>query len=136
MALSAKESAKETAKETAKGVPAHDAIHSLGAEGPLLSVRGKFVPIIDVADRLGLSVKDYASDPQTLLLVETESAGQCALSVDTILDQRQIVIKSLDGVYGNIQGVSAATILGDGRIAMILDPDGIAGISPRTQLSA
>lgn len=116
--------------------PTHDSIHSLGSDGPLLSIRGKFVPIIDVGAQLGLAAKDNLKLPETLLLVETESIGQCALSVDTIIDQRQIVIKSLDGVYGNIQGVSAATILGDGRIAMILDPDGIAGISPRTQLSA
>lgn len=116
--------------------PTHDAIHSLGADGPLLSVRGKFVPIIDVGAQLGLTTVQKQTTPETLLLVETAAAGQCALSVDAIVDQRQIVIKSLDGVYGDIQGVSAATILGDGKIAMILDPDGIAGISSKPQISA
>jgi len=45
--------------------------------------------------------------------------------VDGISDQRQVVIKSLQGDYGNIIGISAATILGDGKIALIVDPDGI-----------
>lgn len=116
--------------------PNEDAVHSLGAEGPLLSVRGKFLPIIDVASYLGLNVDSDIEIPKTLLLVETETAGQCALSVDAILDQRQIVIKSLDGVYGNVPGVSAATILGDGKIAMILDPDGIVSLSSRMQIAA
>ena len=59
------------------------------------------------------------------MLVSTENMKSCAFSVDGISDQRQVVIKSLQGEYGDIVGVSAATILGDGKIALIVDPDGI-----------
>ena len=45
-----------------------------------------------------------------------------ALLVDTIDDQRQVVIKGLQESYGHVPGVAAATILGDGQIALILDP--------------
>ena len=48
-----------------------------------------------------------------------------ALMVDAIQDQRQVVIKSLEANYGHVEGIAAATILGDGRIALILDTDAI-----------
>lgn len=113
--------------ETMRG--SDDMINSLGADGTLLSIRGNFVPICDVAGALGLYRQ---SDQQAgvYLLVETETGQRCALAVDDIHDQRQVVIKSLDGVCGEIAGVAAATILGDGKIAMILDPESIIAASP------
>ena len=60
-----------------------------------------------------------------LLLIETENDRRCALIVDQIQDQRQVVIKSLETNYRRVDGVAAATILGDGRIALIIDPDRI-----------
>jgi two-component system chemotaxis sensor kinase CheA len=59
------------------------------------------------------------------LLVECEAGRRAALAVDVIHDQRQVVIKSLEENYGVIPGISAATILGDGRIALIVDPEEI-----------
>ncbi|KAE9629198.1 chemotaxis protein CheA [Parasedimentitalea maritima] len=106
-----------------------DMINNLGADGTLLSIRGSFVPICDVASSLGLR-RDTTNEPAGVyLLVETENGDRCALAVDDIHDQRQVVIKSLDGVCGNVPGVSAATILGDGKIAMILDPESIVTAS-------
>ena len=57
---------------------------------------------------------------------------RAALIVDAIMEQRQVVIKGLGQSYGNIPGVAAATILGDGQIALILDPADLvrAGINP------
>ncbi len=52
-----------------------------------------------------------------------------ALMVDAIQDQRQVVIKSLEANYGHVDGIAAATILGDGRIALILDTDAIVNAS-------
>lgn len=113
--------------ETMRG--SDDMINNLGADGTLLSIRGNFVPICDVAGALGLR---HCNDqpPGVYLLVETETGQRSALAVDDIFDQRQVVIKSLDGVCGNIPGVAAATILGDGKIAMILDPESIIAASP------
>ncbi|MQY43876.1 chemotaxis protein CheA [Epibacterium sp. SM1969] len=113
--------------ETMRG--SDDMINNLGADGTLLSIRGNFVPICDVAGALGLR-HNYDQPPGVYLLVETETGERSALAVDDIFDQRQVVIKSLDGVCGNIPGVAAATILGDGKIAMILDPESIIAASP------
>ncbi|MFW8596107.1 chemotaxis protein CheA [Cribrihabitans neustonicus] len=113
--------------ETMRG--SDDMINSLGADGTLLSIRGNFVPICDVAGALGL-YRESGRQGGVYLLVETETGQRCALAVDDIHDQRQVVIKSLDGVCGEIPGVAAATILGDGKIAMILDPESIIAASP------
>jgi len=106
-----------------------DMINNLGADGTLLSIRGSFIPICDVASSLGLRDGSSREPAGVYLLVETENGDRSALAVDDIHDQRQVVIKSLDGVCGNVPGVSAATILGDGKIAMILDPESIVTAS-------
>lgn len=111
--------------ETIRAKP--DDLHNLDSEGRVLSIRGNFVPVINVADRLGLR-KPSSRDEQVFLLVETVTFGQTALAVDAIHDQRQVVVKSLEAAYGRVAGISAATILGDGKIAMILDPESIVQI--------
>jgi two-component system chemotaxis sensor kinase CheA len=105
--------------------PEKGAVENMGTRERLLSIRGNYVPIIEVAEHLGL-INEINNDPnEVLLLVETEQSGQCALAVDAIHDQRQVVVKSLSSACGNVPGVSAATILGDGKIAMIIDTESI-----------
>ncbi len=106
--------------------PGVNDLHIVGTNEQLLSIRGKFIPVVDVAKGLGFTRPANHPEPKTLLLVETEKQGQCALIVDRVFDQRQVVIKGLDTNYGAVPGVSAATVLGDGQIALILDPDAIA----------
>ncbi len=107
--------------------PEENDVHALGSKGQLLSIRGSYLPIVDVAEQLGLKPNRSEDEQPILLLVETDGRRQCALAVDGLHDQRQVVIKGLDGTYGNIHGISAATILGDGKIALIIDTDAIAG---------
>lgn len=104
--------------------PGPEDLHQLGTNESLLSIRGRFIPMIDVATNLGFPERD-PNQPPLLLLVETENQSQCALVVDAVHDQRQVVIKGLESNYGNIPGVSAATVLGDGQIALILDADAL-----------
>lgn len=104
-------------------------VQQIGPEERLLSIRGRFVPIIDLAETLGFPRASSDDPAMLLLLVETEARGTCALLVDRVHDQRQVVIKGLEGNYGQVAGVSAATVLGDGQIALILDPDGIVAQS-------
>ena len=59
------------------------------------------------------------------LLIEGEDGARAALLVDAIQGQRQVVIKSLEANYRQVAGVAAATILGDGRVALILDVDAV-----------
>lgn len=101
--------------------PKNSDVHNMGSNAGVIAVRESFVPLIDVADKLGFS--EGAADPSegVVILVETDEGKQNALLVNSIQDQRQVVIKSLEVSYGHIPGVAAATILGDGRVALILD---------------
>mgnify|MGYP002149160375 CR=1 FL=1 len=105
--------------------PAAGEVQGLGANRHMLNVRGKFIPVLPLYHLLGAA--DAVSHPEqgVLIVVETESSGQAALLVDTISDQRQFVIKSLDTHYRAVEGVAGATILGDGQVALILDVDGL-----------
>lgn len=104
-------------------------IHRVGPEAEVVRVRGAYVPIVDVARSLGLP-GGAPPGAGILLLVNTESQGLTALRVGAIHDQRQVVIKSLESNYAAIPGVSAATILGDGKIALILDPEAVIRLAP------
>lgn len=101
-------------------------INRVGASQSLLSIRGRFIPVVDVARSLGFTATRPPTSTPLMLLVEGENQTQCALIVDEVHDQRQIVIKGLDTNYGAVAGVSAATVLGNGQIALILDTDAIA----------
>lgn len=100
-------------------------IHPVGQDGRVVVNRERLVPIMDLGEVFGLRPAPEVLDNHVLLLVETDNNRHCALIVDGIQDQRQVVIKSLESNYGHVNGVAAATILGDGRIALIIDPDGI-----------
>ena len=118
--------------------PASADLAKIGIDGNLLRIRGEYVPIVDLGARLGHPSVDTPLTEKVLLLIQTEAVTQCALAVDEIFDQRQIVVKSMQGNYGEIAGISGATILGDGKIALIIDPDSIAGHGtvPLTDASA
>ena len=107
--------------ETLRPKP-HD-IHGLGREARVIADRGGFVPLIDVGREFAF--REGSADPVdgVVLIVETEVSTRSALIVDAIVDQRQVVIKSLETNYQNVPGVAAATILGDGRVALIIDID-------------
>ena len=105
--------------------PKADSLRGFGVEDKLILARGAVTPLIDVGLRLGY--RAVHADPLgcVVILVESERGGRCALLVDAILEQRQIVIKSLEKNYGLIPGIAAATILGDGRVALIVDVDAV-----------
>jgi two-component system chemotaxis sensor kinase CheA len=111
-------------------------VHGLGAEGRVMSIRETFVPLIDVGTQLGF--RETATQPENsvAILVETDGGARNALLVDSIQDQRQVVIKSLETNYGTVAGIAAATILGDGRVALILDVDALVTRSFEDSLSS
>lgn len=114
-----------TIQETVR--PRSSEIETIGAAERLLHNRDGVLPIIDLGHFFGFRPFPTDLTQHVLLLIET-AKGECfSLVVDEIQDQRQVVIKSLETNYQQIPGVAAATILGDGRIALIIDPENIAG---------
>ncbi|KMW60667.1 Signal transduction histidine kinase CheA [Candidatus Rhodobacter oscarellae] len=112
-----------TIQETLQPNP--EDIHTIGSSGRILHNRNSFVPIIDLGSFFGFRHTPESPEDHVLLLVESDNNQRYALIADEIQDQRQVVIKSLETNYQQISGVAAATILGDGRIALIIDPDNI-----------
>ncbi|MEL6620230.1 MAG: chemotaxis protein CheA [Pseudomonadota bacterium] len=88
-------------------------------------VRGGFVPLHDLGCVLGYRARQESYVDAVALLIQQEDGNRSALVVDEIEDQRQVVIKGLDEAFYSAPGIAAATILGDGQIALILDPSDI-----------
>jgi len=105
--------------------PRAEDIHYVGGHDPVIRFREQFVPLIDVALGMGFRDAPAAAEGGVAVIIETEAGARAALLFDAIQGQRQVVIKSLETNYQQVEGVAAATILGDGRVALILDVDAI-----------
>ncbi|SFC58704.1 chemotaxis protein CheA [Tropicimonas isoalkanivorans] len=100
----------------------HEDIRPLGPEMQVLRIRDKFVPLLDLGVELGFREPRQCYEGCVVLVIAAEDNTCGALIVDSIHDQRQVVIKGLQESYGQVRGIAAATILGDGQVALILDP--------------
>lgn len=95
-------------------------VKTVAGQGCLVFVRGEYLPLIALYEIFNLSPKTKKPDEGILIIVDTDN-GRAALFVDELLGQRQVVIKSLESNYHKVPGISAATIMGDGSVSMILD---------------
>ncbi len=98
-------------------------VFPLDHEINVLALRGGYVPMVDVAASLGYSDQFIEPEQSVALLVEGEGGVRAVLLVDAIHGQRPVVIKSLEANYRAVPGIGAATVMGDGRVALILDVD-------------
>lgn len=109
-------------------------LREIGAGRRMIRMRNHFVPLCDVATVLGLQTTPRGEGTGVAVLVSDDEDALCALLFDDILDQRQVVVKGLRGNCGTVPGVAAATILGDGRVALILDPADIMRLEAEPQI--
>ncbi len=101
--------------------PAREHISTVHGTGEVLDLRGKLVPIHRLHRRFGIPAD--AQQPWDGIVVIVENNGRAtALLVDEMVSKQEVVIKSLGGFMQNLSGVSGGAILGDGSIALILDP--------------
>ncbi|MDM0070964.1 chemotaxis protein CheA [Variovorax sp. J31P207] len=100
--------------------PLAEHLHSITSDGHVIKVRGEYLPLIElhrVFDVAGAQV-----DPtQGILVIVQADDARFALLVDELLGQHQVVVKNLETNYRKVPGISAATILGDGSVAFIID---------------
>ena len=103
--------------------PANGDVRTIAGEARVLRVREDYLPLIDLAAQYGLSGSARMGAP---IAVVVEADGQrLSLEVDELLGQQQVVVKNLEANYRRVQGISGATILGDGRVALIVDVGGL-----------
>ncbi|NWE50925.1 chemotaxis protein CheA [Brevundimonas sp. P7753] len=105
--------------------PRIEDVHYVGGHDAVIRFREEFVPMVDVGRVMGFRDDATTLTGGVVMIVETEAGSRAALLVDAINGQRQVVIKSLETHYRQVDGVSAATILGDGSVALILDIDAL-----------
>jgi two-component system, chemotaxis family, sensor kinase CheA len=99
-------------------------VQTVKGDREVISLRGEFIPVVRLQTILGLGRGQDTAERTLLVLVESEGR-RAAMAVDELLGQQQVVIKSLETHYKRVEGVSGATILGDGRVALILDVPGL-----------
>jgi two-component system, chemotaxis family, sensor kinase CheA len=100
-------------------------ISRLSGRGEVFSFRGYYLPIVRLHEVFGVEPRTRALDEGLIVVAEGEGHQRVGLFVDDLLGQQQVVIKSLEANYGHVEGVSGATILGDGCVALILDVPGL-----------
>ncbi|CAQ84778.1 MULTISPECIES: chemotaxis protein CheA [Photorhabdus] len=100
--------------------PQEEDIYPLAGDEKLLHVRGEYLPLIKLYRVF--DIPDAKTDPTKGIVVIVQSAGRrYALLVDQLVGQHQVVVKNIESNYRKIPGISAATIMGDGSVALIID---------------
>ncbi|MGH7263532.1 MAG: chemotaxis protein CheA [Candidatus Rokuibacteriota bacterium] len=108
--------------------PRLESVHRVFGAGEAVTVRGQVLPLLRLHRLFGITPR--AEDPTHGLVVIAEHDGRrVALLVDELLGQQQVVIKSLETNFQKLEGIAGATILGDGRVALILDVPGLVAMS-------
>ncbi|MBT2767500.1 chemotaxis protein CheA [Stenotrophomonas sp. ISL-67] len=102
--------------------PQAEDVRSMAGEGRVLRVRGEYLPILSLSEYYGFGRR--ANDDSLVVVVEGDGQ-KIALEVDELVGQQQVVVKNIENNYRRIGGVSGATILGDGRVALIVDIGGL-----------
>ena len=113
--------------------PKHSQLHTIADRGEVVDIRGRSLQILRLHAILGVTPR--ITDPaQGLLVLVEHGEEKLALLVDELLGQHQVVIKSLETNYQRMDGVSGATIMGDGRVALILDIPGLVRLASGSQM--
>jgi two-component system chemotaxis sensor kinase CheA len=97
-----------------------DTIKTIGGTGRVIEVREEFMPVLDLEQVFGVPRADFENAGGIMVVAEAEG-GRVALLVDQLLGQQQVVVKNLEANYRRVNDISGATIMGDGRVALILD---------------
>ncbi len=108
-------------------------INLVGGKGEAFKLRDEYLPIVRMHEVFDVSAEHVEELTEGLLVIVEAEGRKCGLFVDDLLGQHQVVIKSLEENYGNVEGVSGATILGDGSVALILDITGVIRLSGARQ---
>ncbi|GLR14970.1 chemotaxis protein CheA [Chitinimonas prasina] len=111
--------------------PQSEDIRTLANRGKVLHVRGEYLPIVELRQIFG-GIGQARSEGHDMFVILESAQGKTALRVDELLGQHQVVIKSLESNFRKLPGLSGATIMGDGHVALIIDVDSLVKMSQHT----
>lgn len=107
-----------------------DAVRSVTGGGELFRFRGEYLPIVRLHQQFGCA-NARQNIPDGLVIVVEADGSQVGLFVDELIGQQQAVVKSLEANYRRVDGISGATILADGSVALIADIAGLIRLQAR-----
>ncbi|MEY3807062.1 MAG: hypothetical protein RI893_38 [Pseudomonadota bacterium] len=106
-------------------------LNKVAGKGETFRLRNEYLPVIRMRKIFNVGSGDKITSKEGVLVIVEGQGELCCLLVDELLGQQQVVIKSLEANYRRVEGVSGATILGDGSVALILDVPGLVRFSIR-----
>ena len=109
-------------------------IKTVSGSGDVFKMRDEYIPVVKASDAFGIHERDMPSPADILVIIESENT-KFGILVNELLEQQQIVIKSIENNYKKVPGLTGATILGDGRVALILDVAGFQQTTDRTKIA-
>lgn len=104
--------------------PSENDIRTISGRGRVVQVRGEYLPVIALHEVFNIRPKSSEIKDGILVILDADG-HKAAMLVDELVGQHQVVIKSLESNYRRVHGVSGATIMGDGKVALILDTTGL-----------
>jgi len=114
--------------------PCEEDLHPLAGGERVLEVRGEYLPMVELWKVF--DVDGAKTEATQGIVVILQSAGRrYALLVDQLIGQHQVVVKNLESNYRKIPGISAATILGDGSVALIVDVSALQGLNREQRMA-
>ncbi|MGB7099890.1 MAG: chemotaxis protein CheA [Xanthobacteraceae bacterium] len=115
--------------------PASD-IHNLIGTPGMLKLRGNLVPLVQLCDLLDVGSAPAASDERVVIITDAGESTHFGIVVDELCGHQQVVVKSIEESYGSVPGIAGATILGNGRVAFILDVEKLSDIASTQNVQA
>jgi two-component system chemotaxis sensor kinase CheA len=103
-------------------------IQTVGSSGRVVKVREEYLPVVALEEVYRVPRFDDSRTSEIMVIIEAEGRRVAAL-VDELLGQQQVVVKNLEANYKRVPNVSGATILGDGRVALIIDVGGLVKLA-------
>ncbi|WP_366523808.1 chemotaxis protein CheW [Nevskia ramosa] len=111
--------------------PLPEQVKRMAGQGTVVRVRNEYLPLMDLREWFGLPGQRRLPSEAIVVIVESEGR-KLAMQIDELVGQQQVVIKSLEANYRRVRGVSGATILGDGRVSLIIDVGAIVRLSSQS----
>ena len=116
--------------------PAKSDINNLVGTRGMLQLRGDLLPIVHLGDLLDVSSNaPDDSEESVVIITDAGDGSRFGLVVDQLCGHQQVVIKSIEESYGAVPGIAAATILGNGRVAFILDVEKLSDLAVKSSIS-
>ena len=115
--------------------PKPNDLQTIIGKGEVVNLRGEWVPMVRLYEVFG-GKPEFTNPCEALLVIVEVDGKRVAVFVDELTGQQQVVIKTLEQNYRKVEGISGATILGDGQVALILDVQGLVKLSRMGQMAA